>query len=64
MSPVHWYKGQALLKELGRREFLKELALLGGLVLGVSSPEQIQLVADGPESEEFAGKVREILLKG
>jgi len=23
MSPVHWYKGQALLKELGRREFLK-----------------------------------------
>jgi len=34
------------------------------LGLGVSSPEKMQLVTDDPESEEFAGKVREILLKG
>lgn len=34
------------------------------LDLGVSAPEQIQLTTDGPESEAFAGKVREILLKG
>ena len=42
----------------------EQIARAAELGLGVSSPEQIQLVADGPESEEFAGKVREILLKG
>jgi len=34
------------------------------LGLGVSSPQQIQIITDDPESEEFAGKVREILLRG
>ncbi len=34
------------------------------LGLGVKSPAQIQLLTDDSESEEFAGKVREILLKG
>ena len=33
------------------------------LGLGVTSPDQIKFVTDDPESEEFAGKVREILLK-
>ena len=33
------------------------------LGLGVNSPEQIQIVAEGPESEKFAGQVREILLR-
>lgn len=33
------------------------------LGLGVTSPEQIQLVTDDAESEEFAGRVREVLLK-
>ena len=42
----------------------EQIARAVELGLGVSSPEQIQLVADGPESEKFAGKVREILLKG
>ena len=34
------------------------------LGLGVSSPEQVQIITDDAESEEFAGKVREILLRG
>ena len=34
------------------------------LGLGINSPDQIQLVTDDAESEAFAGKVRDILLKG
>ena len=34
------------------------------LGLGISSPDQIQLVTDDAESEAFAEKVRDILLKG
>jgi uncharacterized protein (DUF362 family) len=34
------------------------------LGLGVSSPEQIQLVTGDPESEAFAAKIRETLLQG
>jgi uncharacterized protein (DUF362 family) len=34
------------------------------LGLGASSPEQIQIITDDAESEDFAGKVREILLRG
>ena len=41
-----------------------QIAQAAELGLGVSSPEQIHLVTGDPESEAFAGKVREILLKG
>jgi len=34
------------------------------LGLGVSSPEQIQIITDDADSEDFASKVREILLRG
>jgi len=40
-----------------------QIARAAELGLGVSSPEQIKLITDDPESEEFAAKVREILLK-
>jgi len=34
------------------------------LGLGVSSPDQIQIITDDAESEDFASKVCEILLRG
>jgi len=34
------------------------------LGLGVKSADQIQMVTDDAEGEAFAGKVRDILLKG
>jgi uncharacterized protein (DUF362 family) len=41
-----------------------QIARAAELGLGVSSPEQIQIVTDDAESEEFAGKVKDILLGG
>jgi uncharacterized protein (DUF362 family) len=41
----------------------EQIARAVELGLGVSSPEQIELIADDPESRELAEKVREVLLK-
>jgi uncharacterized protein (DUF362 family) len=41
-----------------------QIARAAELGLGVKSPDQIQIVTDGADSETFARKVREILLKG
>ena len=42
----------------------EQIARAVELGLGVESPDQIQLVTDDSESEAFAGRVRDILLKG
>ncbi|MFC1937019.1 hypothetical protein ACFLWY_00495 [Chloroflexota bacterium] len=42
----------------------EQIARAVELGLGVKSPAEIQLVADDPESEALAAKVRDILLKG
>lgn len=42
---------------------LEQIARAADLGLGVRSPDQISLVADDPESEAFAGKVTDVLLK-
>ena len=39
-----------------------QIARAAELGLGVTSPDQIEIVTDDTESEEFASKVREILL--
>jgi len=41
----------------------EQIARAATLGLGVNSPDQIELVADDPESEAFAGEVTETLLK-
>ncbi len=41
-----------------------QIARAAELGLGIKAPAQIQLVTDDPESESFAGNVRDILLKG
>ena len=42
----------------------EQIARAVDLGLGIKSPDQIQLVTDDPESEAFAGRVRDILLEG
>lgn len=42
----------------------EQIARAVALGLGVKSPDQIQLVTDDAESEAYAGKIRDILLRG
>jgi uncharacterized protein (DUF362 family) len=42
----------------------EQIARAVELGLGVSRPEQIELVTDDPQSAEFAGVISEILLSG
>ena len=53
-------------REVSRGPIFKQdqIARAAELGLGIASPGQIQLVADDPESEDFARKVSDILLEG
>jgi len=42
----------------------EQIARAVELGLGIKSPDQVKLITDDSESEAFAGKVRDILLKG
>ena len=42
----------------------EHIAIAGEPYLGIKSPDKIQLVTDDAESEAFATRVRDILLKG
>ena len=64
--------GVAILRSLGTTAEVSrgkifeqdQIARAAELGLGIKSPDQIQLVTDDPESEAFAGKIRDILLQG
>jgi len=64
--------GIAVLKELGTTDQLQnnpifsqeQIARAGEIGLGVTAPNQIELVSDAPEGEEYAHKIREILDTG
>ena len=64
--------GVAILRSLGTTPEVSrglifeqdQIARAVELGLGVKSPDQIQLVTDDSESEAYAGKIRDILLKG
>ena len=64
--------GVAILRRLGTTPEVSQGPIFGQeqiaraveLGLGVNSPEQIQIITDDAASEEFAGEVRDILLRG
>ena len=64
--------GVAILRLLGTNPVVSQgpifeqdqISRAAELGLGVTSPEQIEFITDDPESEEFAGRVRDILLEG
>jgi uncharacterized protein (DUF362 family) len=64
--------GLAILKELGSNKDIMErkifeqeqIARAADLGLGITSPDEIEIITDDTESKKYAKRVKEILLKG